>query len=138
MKNFSLLLLFLFAIRTNSLCLGVPLKIYGAPSFNCKSLCCNNGFVQDLKTGINCVSCGSVGLVGCAKCGLYALDSNGTSYTYKCFESENIPSLVTRGDVSVCSNLGLINNWYALNNYTNFNSCTLCSQMIPNSRTCGY
>lgn len=72
----SLLLCVLF-FQAYSQCIGVPMEVIGGRNFNCRSLCCADGFVQDSVTGTNCVSCDSVGLLNCARCGLYANTSTG-------------------------------------------------------------
>ena len=71
------LLLLALIYQAYSGCIGVPLMVNKGIDFNCRSLCCSIGFVQDTFSGTNCVSCASVGLLNCAKCGLYATASSG-------------------------------------------------------------
>lgn len=50
-------LLLIFIVCINSKCLGVPLNAWGQIGYNCISLCCADGYVQDLVTGYDCVPC---------------------------------------------------------------------------------
>ena len=130
-------ILLVLVVSVNSLCLGVPLTLINGKSFNCRSLCCADGYVQDLITGTTCVTCDSVGLYGCASCGLYATSESGSNYTYKCLISKNIEGLVTVGSSSLCAGPGgVADNTYVLNNWTNFSTCSPCSDIIPHSVTC--
>ena len=119
-----ILLTLLYEIHPN--CFGVPLKAFGGRDDNCFSLCCAEGFVQDIKTGLTCISCDSVGLIQCVSCSLYRTIDNKN--VYKCLSSKNINHLVTVGTASKCTNLqGFVDNTYILSNWTNFDKCLACS-----------
>ena len=130
-------LLLIFIASVNSKCLGVPLVTWGQISYNCISICCADGFVQDVVTGYNCVSCQSVGLVGCASCTLYSTTSSGHNLTYRCMTSNNIDRLITIGDSSKCvGDDQIFDGTYILNNWTNYDSCVRCNITIPGSIKC--
>lgn len=132
-----LFLLLVLVVSINSGCIGVPLSIFDMKSFNCRSLCCVEGYVQDLITGTNCIPCDSVGLIGCASCALYAKDESGSNYTYRCLRSKNIEGLITVGSASQCAGPGQVfENTYVLNNWTNFNACVPCDEVIPDAKKC--
>lgn len=138
MKLIVLLLLLAVIAKSQNGCLGSPTLEFGERGFNCFALCCAEGYVVNLnQTGIpECVSCASVGLIMCKVCVLIPYSSSG-NLTYKCLSSMNIPNLVTVGISSQCTtNEGVDNRTYVLSNYTNFNSCIPCADIIPNAAKC--
>lgn len=119
-------------------CLGSVPSYYSGRDFNCFALCCAEGYVMDLNTTgvVGCVSCESVGLVGCRLCSLIPFD-RAENISYKCLASKNIPNLLTVGISSTCADpSGQDERFYALSNYSNFNQCVPCSSMMPFAERC--
>lgn len=138
MKLIALLLLLTVLSKSQYDCLGSPSLEFGERNFNCFALCCAEGYVINLnQTGVpDCVSCASVGLIMCKTCVLLPYSPSG-NMTYKCLASMNIPNLVTVGISSLCTTPAGIDDYtYVLSNYTNFNSCIPCSDIIPNALKC--
>ena len=135
--NIVILLLLALLGMVSPLCLGAPMKAFGGRNFNCFSLCCAPGFVQDVITGTNCVSCDSVGQIQCASCTLF-FRSEAEGNVYKCMSAKNINQLVTVGTTSQCTNPSgkTEENTFVLSNWTNFDQCLSCNSIIPNAQTC--